>query len=31
MEGLRKSRVKEIVDWVANKSEEKGLLQSNAY
>jgi hypothetical protein len=31
MEGTRKSRLKEIVDWVANKSEEKGLLQSNTY
>jgi len=31
MEGTRISRLKEIVDWVANKSEEKGLLQSNTY
>jgi hypothetical protein len=31
MEGTRKSRIEEIVDWVANKSEEKGLLQSNTY
>jgi RecA/RadA recombinase len=31
MEGTRKSRLKEIVDWVANKSEEEGLLQSNTY
>ena len=31
MEGTRKSRLKEIVDWVANKSEEEGLLQTNTY
>ena len=31
MEGTRKSRLKEIEDWVANKPEEKGLLQSNTY
>ena len=31
MEGTRKSRLKEIIDWVANKSEEEGLLQSNIY
>jgi hypothetical protein len=31
MEGTRKSRLKEIVNWVANKSEEKDLLQSNTY
>ena len=31
MEGTRKSRLKEIEDWVANKSEEEGLLQSNTY
>ena len=31
MEGTRKSWVKENVDRVANKSEEKGLLQSNTY
>jgi hypothetical protein len=31
MEGTRKSRIEGIVDWVANKSEEKGLLQSNTY
>jgi len=31
MEGTRISRLKEIVDWAANKSEEKGLLQSNTY
>ena len=31
MEGTRKSRLKEIVDWVANKSEEKDLVQSNTY
>jgi len=31
MEGTRKSRIKEIVDWVANKSEEEGLLQGNTY
>jgi hypothetical protein len=31
MEGTRKSRIKGIVDWVANKSEEKGLPQSNTY
>ena len=31
MEGTRKSRLKEIADWVANKSEEKGLLQSSTY
>jgi hypothetical protein len=31
MEGTRISRLKEIVDWVANKSEGDGLLQSNTY
>jgi len=31
MEGTRISRLKEIVDWVCNKSEEKGLLQRNIY
>jgi hypothetical protein len=31
MEGTRISRLKEIVDWVATKSEEKGLLQNNTY
>jgi len=29
MKGTRMSRLKEIVDWVANRSEEKGVLQSN--
>jgi hypothetical protein len=31
MDGTRKSRIQEIVDWVANESEEKGVLQSNTY
>ena len=31
MEGTRKSRLKEIVNWVANKSEKKDLVQSNTY
>jgi hypothetical protein len=31
MEGTRIYRLKEIVDWVANKSERKGLLQNNTY
>jgi len=31
MDGTRKSRLKEIVDWVANKSEERDLLQGNTY
>jgi Cdc6-like AAA superfamily ATPase len=31
MDGTRKSRLKEIIDWVANKSEGKDLLQSNTY
>jgi len=31
MEGTRKSLLKEIVDWVANEAEEKGVLQSNTY
>jgi len=31
MDGTRKSRLKEIVDWVANRSEKKDLLQSNTY
>jgi len=31
MDGTRKSRLKDIVDWVANKSEEKDLHQSNTY
>ena len=31
MEGTRKSRLKEIIGWVANKSEEKDLLHDNTY
>jgi len=31
MEDTRKSRLEEIVDWVANKSEENEPLQSNTY
>ena len=31
MEGTRKSRLKVILDWVADTSEEEGLLQSNTY
>jgi hypothetical protein len=31
MDGTYISRLKEIVDWVANKSEKKNLLQSNTY
>ena len=31
MDGTRKSRLKEIVNWVANKPEERDLLQSNTY
>jgi len=31
MKDTRKSRLQEIVDWVANISEEKDLLQSNTY
>ena len=31
MDGTRKYRIKEIVDWVANKSEKKDLLQGNTY
>ena len=31
MGGTRKSRLKEIVDWVDNKSEEKDSIQSNTY
>jgi hypothetical protein len=31
MDGTHISHLKEIVDWVANKSEEKDLLQSNTY
>ncbi len=31
MEGTRKSRLKEIIDWVANKPEEGGLPHSNTY
>jgi len=31
MDGTRKYRLEEIVDWVANKSEKKDLLQSNTY
>jgi len=31
MKDTRKSRLQGIVDWVANKSEEKGLLQNNTY
>jgi hypothetical protein len=31
MKDTRKSRLKEIVDWVANKSEESDLLQCNTY
>jgi len=31
MEGTHNSLLKEIIDWVANESEEKALLQSNTY
>jgi hypothetical protein len=31
MKETRKSRLKEIVDWVANKSEEEDALQNNTY
>jgi len=31
MDGTRKSRLKDIVDWVAHKSEKKDLPQSNTY
>jgi len=31
MKDTRKSRLKEIVDWVANKPDEKDLLQNNTY
>ncbi len=31
MEGTRKYLLTEIVDWVANQSEERNLLQSNTY
>ena len=31
MEGTRKSRLKEIIDWEANRPEEDGHLQSNTY
>ena len=31
MEGTRKSRLKEIVNWVANKSEQKDHLHDNTY
>jgi len=31
MKDTRKSRLKELIDWVANISEEKGLPQSNTY
>ena len=31
MEGTRESRLKEIVNWVTNKSEEKDLLHDNTY
>jgi len=31
MDGTRKSRLKEIVDWVAHQSEKKDLPQSNTY
>jgi len=31
MDGTRKSRLKEIVDWVAHKSEKSDLPQSNTY
>src|SRR5258706_5096076 len=31
MDGTRKSRLKEIVNWVANKPEGKDLLQNNTY
>ena len=31
MEGTRKSLLKEIVDWVANKSEQKDVFQGNTY
>ena len=31
MEGTRKSRLKDIVNWAAKESEEKGLLHDNTY
>jgi hypothetical protein len=31
MAGTRKSLLKEIVDWVSNKSEQSGVLQGNTY
>jgi len=31
MEGTRKSLLKEVEDWVANKSEQKSVLQGNIY
>ena len=31
MEDTRTSRLKDIIDWAANKSEEKDLIQSNTY
>jgi len=31
MDGTRKSRLKEIIDWVADEPEKKDLLQSNTY
>jgi len=31
MEGTREFLLKEIVNWVANKSEEKDLLHDNTY
>ena len=31
MEGTRESRLKEIINWVANKPEEKDLPQNNTY
>src|SRR5258706_1995731 len=31
MDGTRKSRLKEIVNWVANKPEGKDLLQNDTY
>ncbi len=31
MEGTRKFRLKEVINWVANTSEEKDLLHDNTY
>jgi len=31
MEGTRKALLKEIIDWVTNKSEQEGALQGNTY